>query len=121
MRPAAVGRQVLAGRRSSPAALAGLWEFPGGKVEPGESDDAALRRECAEELGVQVLVGERIGPELALPGGRLRLYLAMVISGDVRPLAHSELRWVGGAEMLRLAWVPADGPLVTALRPLLLT
>src|SRR5262245_47078389 len=70
---------ILAARRTGPPELAGQWEFPGGKAEPGENDIAALERECREELGVRIAVGERIGPEYPIAGGAMvvRTYFAM--------------------------------------------
>jgi 8-oxo-dGTP diphosphatase len=108
--------RVLAARRAVPADLAGQWEFPGGKVEPGESDVDGLTRECREELGVQIGVGELLGC-IESPGFALRVYLAELIAGEPQPLAdHDELRWLGAAELENVAWLPADRPLIAALR-----
>jgi 8-oxo-dGTP diphosphatase len=108
--------RVLAARRAVPADLAGQWEFPGGKVEPGESDVAGLVRECREELGVQIAVGELLGC-VEPPGLALRVYVAELIAGEPQPLAdHDELRWLGAAELDDVPWLPADLPLVAALR-----
>jgi 8-oxo-dGTP diphosphatase len=108
--------RVLAARRAVPADLAGQWEFPGGKVEPGESDVDGLARECREELGVQIAVGELLGC-IESPGFALRVYLAELIAGEPQPLAdHDELRWLGAAELEDVAWLPADRPLIAALR-----
>jgi len=119
-RPAA----LLVARRSAPEHLAGLWEFPGGKVEPGEEPESALARELAEELGIDV----RLGPELPAeePQGwplneraSMRVWFAEVTSGEAMPLEdHDELRWVdlrNREAVLGLPWIPADYPIVSAL------
>lgn len=115
--------RVLGCARSDPPEVAGMWEFPGGKVEPGESDIEALVRECEEELGVRVTVGERVGQDVLLAHGRavLRVYAARLV-GDSQPqaLEHAELRWLGPDELDSVAWLPADAPIVKALHPLLL-
>lgn len=113
--------RVLACERAEPPEMAGKWEFPGGKVEPGESDVEALIRECDEELGVPVEVGPQVGPDVPVPGGRrLRVYLATLV-GDARPraLEHSALRWLAADELDDVPWLPADAPIVAALGPLL--
>jgi 8-oxo-dGTP diphosphatase len=119
---AAIARdgRVLAARRSAPAALAGGWEFPGGKVEAGESDRDALRRECQEELGVEVASGELLG-EAELPtGAMLRIYLSTLVAGEPRPLAdHDELRWLAAGELDDVPWLAADRALLPAVRDLL--
>lgn len=110
-------RQVLSARRAHPPALAGLWEFPGGKVEAGEDERAALVRECREELGVDVEVGAWLG-EVTLPSGSpLRVYLGAVVAGEPHVIVHTELRWLAGTELADVAWIAADSPLVEALRP----
>lgn len=117
----ACGR-VLACERADPPEVAGMWEFPGGKVEPGETDVEALIRECDEELGVRVEVGERIGRDIPLGHGRavLRVYAARLVDGDrPRPLEHSQLRWLSASELHSVVWLPADAPIVAALPQLL--
>lgn len=100
---------LLVAQRARPAELAGMWELPGGKVTPGESDADALARELHEELGVRVSVGARIGTDVALPNGMtLRGYLVGLIDGSPQPHDHRALRWVSAAELDDLAWVPAD-------------
>jgi len=109
--------RVLAARRSAPAALAGGWEFPGGKVEPGESPAAALARECREELGVQIAVGELLGTADVAPGIVLHVHVAELIAGEPQPLQdHDELRWLAGDELDDVPWLPADRPVLGALR-----
>lgn len=115
---------MLVARRTAPEQFAGLWEFPGGKVEAGEECEAALHRELREELGV----GVRLGQELiagAPAGWRLnhrasmRVWAAEIIEGKPHPLEdHDELRWVDLADqkaVLGLPWIPADVPIVEAL------
>jgi 8-oxo-dGTP diphosphatase len=117
-----VDGKVLACARSDPPEMAGMWEFPGGKVEPGESDVEALVRECEEELGVRVAVGERVGEDVLLGHGRalLRVFTAKLLDGGVpQALEHEELRWLGAEELLSVQWLPADAPIVAALPPFL--
>jgi 8-oxo-dGTP diphosphatase len=113
--------RLLAARRSAPAALAGRWEFPGGKVEPGEEELAALHRELAEELGVRVAVGA----ELPAPDGgawpittrhRMRVWFACLQDGAPEPLEdHDELRWLTAAQLDDVPWLDGDVQIVTAL------
>ena len=104
------GKTVLAAQRARPPALAGRWEFPGGRVEAGEDERAALARECREELTADVVVGERLGPDLVLVNGWvLRLYLAELAPG-AQPVAveHRAIRWVSADELGDLDWLDAD-------------
>src|SRR5215469_5785111 len=114
--------RVLACARSEPPEFAGRWEFPGGKVEIGESESEALRRECAEELNVKVDIGDRVGEDVQLGHGWavLRIYTARLHEGD-RPdaLEHLELRWLAANELDSVDWLPADAPIVAALPPFL--
>ncbi|GAB7050118.1 NUDIX domain-containing protein [Catenuloplanes indicus JCM 9534] len=113
------GGRVLACARSAPPEVAGRFEFPGGKVEPGESEIDAVARECAEELGITVRPGARLGVDVPLGNGWavLRVYLAELI-GDAQPraLEHRELRWLAVDELDSVLWLPADVPIVEALR-----
>ncbi len=120
------GREVLVAQRGS-GSLAGLWEFPGGKVEPGEDHGAALVRECAEELGVTVAPEEFLG-EVPLDGvvaggapgaSTLRVWSARLVAGEPAAHEHRDLRWVRAADLEALDWIAADRPLLPAVRALL--
>jgi 8-oxo-dGTP diphosphatase len=113
--------RVLAAQRAAPPELAGRWEFPGGKVEPGESETAALVRECREELGVEVELDARLGEDLPveLGGAVLRVWTGRIVAGTPAATEHAALRWLDPAELDEVDWLPADRPLLDALRPLL--
>lgn len=111
--------RVLVAQRSYPPALAGRWEFPGGKLEAGEDERAGVIREVREELGIAVVPGHLVG-EVPLPGGlRLRLWTAVVTAGTPYPGEHSELRWVAAADLSALPWLEPDRPLLPRVADLL--
>jgi 8-oxo-dGTP diphosphatase len=110
------GRFLLA-RRLKGTHLEGLWEFPGGKVDPGETLEACLARELVEELGVESTVGPlRWSTTHDYPAKRVELhFFDCSIEGDPRPLLGQELRWVSRAELAALPLPEADAGLVALL------
>ena len=114
-------RRLLAARRTRPPAVAGRWELPGGKVEPGEDPVAALHRELDEELGVSVRLGAEVpGP---LDGvwpiterHVMRVWAGQLVGGEPTPLdGHDELRWLAHPHWFGVHWLDGDVALVTEL------
>ncbi len=120
------GVRLLAAQRTRPVELAGRWELPGGKVDPGETDQAALIRECHEELGVEVMLGARVGRDWAIAsagGGKrrvLRVWLAAVVDGEPQAIEHAQLRWLTVDELRDVDWLPADLPVVERIGEMML-
>lgn len=114
--------RVLAARRSRPPALAGQWELPGGKVEPGETPEQALHRELEEELGVRVRLGVELVPDEGVawpltPGLELRAWWCAVREGEPQAgEAHDALAWTTAATIADLPWLAPDRPLVERIR-----
>jgi 8-oxo-dGTP diphosphatase len=116
---------VLSARRTEPAELAGGWELPGGKVDPGEEPLDALHREIREELGVRIELGALVEGPLAGAwplGDRylMQVWLARITVGEPRPLEdHDQLRLLSKAELYSVSWLPADLPIMAAVAALM--
>ena len=119
------GRVLLAQRSGGP--YDGRWEFPGGTVERGESPLDGLVREVREELGVEIAPQSFLGEVVldgAIAGGppgasTMRVWWARITDGELVAREHAALRWVGAEELDTLDWIPADRPLIPAVRQLL--
>jgi len=114
------GDRVLAARRSAPAAAAGRWELPGGKVEAGETPELALVREIREELGCTVAVESWF--DGAVPIGEshvLTVAVAWLVDGDPDPTEHDEVRWLASEELGTVDWLEPDRPFLPHVRRLL--
>lgn len=101
--------RFLVGRRPAHKRHGGLWEFPGGKVEAGESDLAAVRRELAEELAVRVREVGEVAFSVRDPGSEFVIhFLPVEIEGEPRSIEHDELRWASVRELRALPLAPSD-------------
>ena len=116
--------RVLLAKRPAGKPLAGLWEFPGGKVEPGETPEAALIRELKEELDIEI-TGKCLAPltftSHSYPGFHLLmpLYVCRRWDRDITPMQGQQLAWVRARKLVDYAMPPADEPLKAVLRDLL--
>jgi 8-oxo-dGTP diphosphatase len=118
-------QRVAATRRSESGDLSGYWEFPGGKVEPGETLAQALARELDEELSLRVTLGdEHADAGRAWPISEvyeLRLFFAEIVSGELAPgPVHDAVTWVKPEDLQTIAWLPSDAEAVAALQRRLL-
>ncbi|MEC3881926.1 (deoxy)nucleoside triphosphate pyrophosphohydrolase [Parapedobacter sp. 10938] len=113
--------KILICQRSSTMNLPLKWEFPGGKVEPGEDDAATVVREISEELHLDIEVVKRLGPvEHDYPTFRIRLvpFIAHVVGGELLLEEHVDAKWVAVDVLDRYDWAPADVPIVEQLKTL---
>jgi 8-oxo-dGTP diphosphatase len=109
--------RILVTRRLRNTHLGGLWEFPGGKCDPGESHEACLARELREELGVESRIGEEmLVTEHAYPDRTVRLHFRECeIQGDPQPLLGQQMKWVNRQELATLDLPAADHQLIDQL------
>jgi 8-oxo-dGTP diphosphatase len=109
--------RVLAARRTTPESARGLWEFPGGKVEPGEGPDEAIVREVAEELACRIrVVGQLHGEEHIKDGYTLRVAVAELVEGEPIPHEHDAVRWLAAGQLDDVSWLGPDVPFLPELR-----
>lgn len=112
------GGKILVARRRKGDRFGGFWEFPGGKLKPGEQPERGLERELKEELGIRTSIGPFVcsvpfrSPALNI---ELLVYRAELLSDDFRLLDHDELRWLDPGEMEEAAFSEPDRPVVRVL------
>ncbi len=112
-------RLILCAQRGPRGELGGLWEFPGGKIEPGESPHDALVREIHEELRCEVVVGQEVTTTTyAYDFGTVTLttFWCELVSGTPTLTEHAAVRWLPPAELDSIGWAPADLPAVEIIR-----
>lgn len=110
--------KTLAARKKSGLPLAGLWEFPGGKIEPGETPEESLKRELEEELGILCRIGQYFGESIYDYNDKvvhLLGYLVTPVTTSFTLTDHDEIRWLTPEELFSVNWAPADLPLVEKL------
>ena len=111
--------KILITQRLDNVHLAGMWEFPGGKVEAGESFEGALQREIREELGVAIRVLDEfftVEHEYPTKSVRLHFFNCTINEGEPESLAVADLRWVLPAELTHFEFPPADAELIAKLK-----
>lgn len=114
-------QKIFAARRKNGLELAGYWEFPGGKLEEGESAEECLSRELLEEFSITTKIGEFFCESIHDYGTKVVRLLAFRtehLAGDFTPVDHDELRWLSIQQLDQVQWAPADIPIVDMLKKL---
>lgn len=111
--------RVLAAQRSRSMSMPLKWEFPGGKIDPGESPEACLKREIVEELGMEIAIGQALPPHTHSYASftvTLHPFVCTVASGDLVIHEHRAIAWLDLNELPHLNWLDADAPIIAAYR-----
>ena len=110
---------VLAGKRNADRLVGGYWEFPGGKIEKGETQQQTAKREVEEELNAEIIVGPQLGETVRYEYDfgivELTVFFAKMTAHDFKLVAHSKIEWLPAAQVGKLNWAPADAPLIAKL------
>lgn len=111
--------KVLAGKRNANRLVGGMWEFPDGKIEKGETPQEAAKRELKEEFHDEVQIGPQLGETVSYEYDfgivKLTVFFAKLLTNNFDLVAHSEVEWLSADEVQKLNWAPADAPLVKEL------
>ncbi|MDB6258978.1 (deoxy)nucleoside triphosphate pyrophosphohydrolase [Lactobacillus amylovorus] len=111
--------KILAGKRNADRLVGGMWEFPGGKIEKGETPQEAAKRELKEEFHDEVQIGPQLGETVSYEYDfgivKLTVFFAKLLTNNFDLVAHSEIEWLSADEVQKLNWAPANAPLVKEL------